>query len=258
MIKVDVSFLPSLVKETQSSVVVTVDTLRATSSITTLVDRGCKAVIPVCGNDDAFKLKDSLTKFVSNRVLLCGEDTIGKIITKFDLYNSPLKLSKLQFFDEIVIIKSTSGTKMLNSLRTAPCLLVGCILNATACAEVAIKQVEQLGLESIQIICSGSHNNEQIAIEDVIGAGLILRRITENRTVILEDTSKITLSFLDDITRKEPLLETLRNSETGKRIQQAGEAEDIDFCGQVDVMQKVPVRVKSPIGETEFVVLGYE
>jgi 2-phosphosulfolactate phosphatase len=240
--RIKVSLLPVFSTKTEDKVYIAIDALRATVTLTTLLDRGCQSIIPVRDADEALAVKEQLTKS-HHKVLLCGEDSIGKLSPGFDLPNSPTELFKVQFENQIVIMNSTSGTKLFYMLDNITSVLVGCPLNANACAVTAIKQAELLGLD-IEIICAGSKGNAQITLEDVACAGLILDRMQKLTQLELCDSGIIALQFFSQFANKSSLYEIFLKSDTAQRLIQGGFNEDIEFCSRIDTTSVVPFMKK--------------
>lgn len=242
MVRVELAFLPSLLKEKDSKLCIVLDVLRATSTITTLVSNGCKAIIPVCETEEAISLRGFLTRNTSYKLLLCGEDDIGQLNKSFDLYNSPSKLSLNSYEDSIIIMKSTSGTKLLSSLGTAQEIIVASALNIDACAAYAIKSAKDFNCD-ISVICSGSHGNAQVTLEDTACAGMLIGRMQEETNVLLNDSAKLAVGYWSKECDHVGLLKVFRESDTGERLQKAGEGQDVEYCSQINITKVVPIGI---------------
>ncbi len=242
MVRIELALLPSLLKEKDSKLCIVLDVLRATSTITTLVSNRSKAVIPVCDTDQAISLRDLLTRNTSYKLLLCGEDNIGQLNKSFDLYNSPSKLSQDSYEDSIIIMKSTSGTKLLSSLGMAQEIIVASALNIDACATYAIKSAKKYNSD-ISVICSGSHENAQITLEDTACAGMLINRIQEETNVLLNDSAKLAAGYWRNECDHVGLMEVFKKSDTGERLENAGEGQDVEYCSQINITNVVPIKI---------------
>ena len=258
MVGIELALLPSLLKNKDSKLCIVLDVLRATSTITTLIANGCRAVIPVCETDQAISLRNSLLHQTPYRLLLCGEDSIGQLNRDFDLYNSPAKLSSSTYENSIVIMKSTSGTKLLSSLRTAQELIVASALNLDACAAYALAKARDYNGD-ISIICAGSHESSQVTFEDVICAGLLVKRMSRGTDAYLNDSAKLAVKLWDKDYESSRLNSVFEESDTGIRLRKAGEIQDIQYCSQLNITSVVPVRISSfeGIGD-DVIIIGNE
>jgi 2-phosphosulfolactate phosphatase len=243
MIEIQTAFLPSLVGSIDNRLCIAIDALRSSASIITLLDRHCSGVSPALSYEHALILKQELTTRLSQEVVLCGEDRIGELSEGFDLHNSPSRLRESSYENSIVIMNSTSGTKMIRSLYEAPILLIACALNSQACADTAVRKAKSLGM-NIAVVCSGSKENSQIAMEDILCAGLILSKIKNQVEVRLCDSSRIALGFYES---QPDLRSVFQESDTGQRLQLVNQQEDVDYCSQIDITQTIPTK-KMPLG----------
>jgi 2-phosphosulfolactate phosphatase len=246
MIRISVAFLPTEVQYSRNTILVALDSLRATSTVTTLADRGCERILPVSSDAEALLAKRHLENDLGfPNVLLCGEDLIGRVSEGFDLYNSPYLLSKMSFVNKIVIIKSTSGTELLSTFQDVRSFLVGSALNATACSKKALDEAERLGIDRITLVCAGSHGNKVVTMEDVACAGLLVDRMMTQTVTSLDDAATIALAYYQCLDRIgcEDLKCLFEKSDTGQRLISAGEKNDVLFCSQVDQTDVVPVKL---------------
>jgi 2-phosphosulfolactate phosphatase len=245
MLDVELAFLPSLLETKDARLSIVVDVLRATSTITTLLMNECTGVIPVCTNMQALALRQELKSKISSKILLCGEDSIGILNKEFDLYNSPNKLAQEKYANSIIIMKSTSGTKLLHSLKSSQELLIACALNISSCAKRAVDKAKQMDTK-ITIMCSGSHGNTKITVEDVVCAGLLLQQIQKEDKLKLNDSAKLAIKLSQNCNNQETLKNYFEESDTGIRLSLAGEFSDVVYCSQVDISQIVPAKVNPP------------
>lgn len=250
--RVGVALLPSLSASIEGNVCIAIDALRATVTVTTLIDRGCKSVLPSRSVEEAQAIKLGLIGIYEN-VLLCGEDNIGDLSPGFDLPNSPTQLAKMNFDRPVVIMNSTSGTKLFFILARARSVLVGCPRNATACAQAAVEQAKILNC-NIDIICAGSKGNAQITLEDAACAGLIVKQMSQFAQFELDDTGLIALELVDSSRYASNLKNIFIKSDTSKRLIQSGFSDDIDFCAQIDTTSVVPVMTHCKVS-SEFLAL---
>src|SRR5690606_33026791 len=107
---------------------VVVDVLRATSTIITSLNNGCKEVIPVVEIEEAMELSKNCEK---DEYLLAGERDALKI-EGFDLSNSPSEYIRDVVEDKTIIFTTTNGTKAIRKAAGADEVILGALINARA------------------------------------------------------------------------------------------------------------------------------
>ena len=112
------------IESIEDKIVVVIDILRATSTITTIIDNDAKALIAV---------KDELSarKYINDNYLVGGERD-GETIPGFDFGNSPFDYKKDRVRDKTVVLTTTNGTKCIEMSSNANEVIIGSFLNLTA------------------------------------------------------------------------------------------------------------------------------
>lgn len=133
----------------KGNVCIVVDVLRASSSIVTLLERGCERLVIAEDVRYARKLHERLPDH-----LLCGE--VGGLPPEgFDYGNSPAEFSRVDLAGKSVILATTNGTRALaDCAREASAVLVGCLLNRTAVARAALHLAGEMSAD-ISVVCAG-------------------------------------------------------------------------------------------------------
>jgi 2-phosphosulfolactate phosphatase len=234
-VDIDVALVPAEARRLAPLVFIVVDEIRASTTITTLIDIGCGELF----------LGDSI---VSARRLarehgsiLAGEWHAIKP-NGFDYDNSPTRLNRARISGRSVVLCTTNGASVLRQLRRSENVLIGCTRNASACAEAAVSMaiVEGCG---IQVVCAGQQG--RFVLEDTLAAGVIVTRITAvlrsmGREPELTDgaTASVHLrkSYPD-------LLAAFELSEGGRTLRRIGQQDDIPFCAVEDATETVPLLV---------------
>lgn len=230
---IDVALVPAEARTWSPTVCIVIDELRASSTITTLLDLGCSRLYVTAGLRDARRLARE------HDGLLAGERH-GSRPPGFDFDNSPAALSRADVRGRVVVLTTSNGTKVLGWLAAAPATLVGCLLNARACAEAAVSLAETMGLR-VGVVCAGELG--RFALDDAIAAGVLVERLSEalrsrgdsyRMTDAAVAAVKLRRSYSD-------LLTPLRESVSGRLVTKLGAGDDIPFCARVDVSTTVPV-----------------
>ncbi|MBP2071016.1 2-phosphosulfolactate phosphatase family protein [Thermoanaerobacterium butyriciformans] len=218
----------------KGKVVVVIDTLRATSVITTALVNGAKEIIPVVDIEDAINISGHLER---DMILLGGERNAVKI-EGFDLSNSPLEYSEDVVKGKTIIITTTNGTRALKKASSSDDVVVGCLLNVTSVADYIYKENKD-----VVIICAGTEG--KFSIDDIITAGAILDRLEKLSPYESDDLSKASYflykSFQDNI------LNIMKYGYHLNRIEKLGFHEDVEFCTTIDKFSVVPKYVNGVV-----------
>jgi 2-phosphosulfolactate phosphatase len=231
---VDVALYPAAATVAAGRVVVVVDQIRASTTITTALDLGCSDLLLAGDVSTARRLRDG-----SNR-LLAGEQQALKP-PDFDFDNSPSELTRADIHGRSLVLCTTNGTAVVSRLRDADHLLIGCLRNAGSVASAALDLAGVGGRRGdILVVCAGREG--RFVLDDAVAAGVIVGRIVERarttgREVALTDAAqaaiRIRASFPD-------LLAAMTVSDGGLTLRSIGRADDIDFCAEEDASETVP------------------
>jgi 2-phosphosulfolactate phosphatase len=207
---------------------VVIDVLLATSTITTLLEKGYE---PVYAVKDALSALDIVKKQNSPHLLI-GEWQ-GESIENFH-YPDPtlIETTKIQ---RPAIICSTNGTIAIEKAKQAKTLFASSIINGHAVAE----QLRQLDDgSSIILICSG--NAGRFSMEDFIGAGQIVDHLTRKDVFELSDASRLAREAF--VYAKSKQFVNLLESETAGLLRRTGYEHSTQWViDQVEKVDVVPV-----------------
>jgi 2-phosphosulfolactate phosphatase len=232
-VEVDVAFTPCEAVSWHAKVCIVIDELRASSTIVTLLDRGCAAVIPMAGVDEARQ------EARNHGYVLAGEDG-GLRPAGYDYGNSPTELAGAELAGRIVVLRTQNGARVAGQLAGAPALLIGCLLNATACSAAALARSAGTGA-AVGIVCAGLA--DAFALDDALAAGALVDRLcmaADNGRVGLTDAALAARSLWKGY--RNPA-DGLRISASGRVLKRIGQGQDIDVCARVDASWAVPVLV---------------
>lgn len=235
--KVEVVQLPRLLQPQHLAerAVVVFDVLRATTSMTAALAAGVAEIRLFGSTEDARAAAGMFT----GEKLLCGEQACLPP-AGFDLGNSPGAFTS-QHAGKTMFMSTTNGTVAMLAARSAPVMLAGCLLNASAVARVL-----RATNRDVTLLCAGTGG--EVAEEDIIGAGAVLdallRTTTCSTDVIADQARRL---FLDS---SQQLLDVLSTTAGGRNVIAAGLADDVAFAARVDVSEVVgrvhngPLRVQ--------------
>ncbi len=233
LMDVDVALVPGQAGAWEPRVCVMVDELRASSTLTTLLDLGCPGVLITAGLGAARRLARERGS------LLAGERN-GRTPRGFDANNSPTQLRDLGMAGHEVVLCTTNGTAVLSRLARMPTVLVGCLLNAHAVAEMALRLASRHHT-GIGVVCAGQRG--RFVLDDAVAAGLIVEHVVaiagrQGLECRLSDAARAAVrlrsSHQDDLT-------ALRESASGRQLAGLGADADVEFCSRADASASVPV-----------------
>ena len=231
--EIDVALIPQVARPAEEGVFIVVDQIRASTTITTLLDIGCSGIY-IEGSVVGARRRARDTGSI-----LVGERHLRRP-PGFDFANSPLALTKAGVRGRSVVLSTTNGTAILKMLRHAEYVLVGCLRNAGACGTAALKLAADRGV-GIRVVCAG--RQRRFVLEDAIAAGLIVDRIVEagkasGVAAELTDSARVAVRLRNGYP---DTLTALLDSDGGRVLQAIGEGEDLPFCAEVDMTRTVPI-----------------
>ncbi len=231
--EIDVALVPQAARPADPVVFIVTDQIRASTTLTTLLDIGCSGVYIEGSLAAARRLgRETGSILIGERHLLRPAG--------FDFPNSPMALTRAGVRGKSAVLSTTNGTAILRMVRHSNSALVGCLRNARACGAAAVRLAETRGT-GIRVICAG--RQRRFNIEDAVAAGVIVQRIVEAASsrgiaTTLTDAAHAAVRLRDGYP---DTLTALLDSEGGRVLQQIGEEEDIPFCAEVDRTDTVPV-----------------
>lgn len=161
--RVTVLLVPGDVPRNTTAIIL--DVLRATTTLTAAFANGAARVIPAETLDQALALRREHPE-----ALLCGERD-GRIVSGFDLGNSPEEYTRSRVAGRTLIFASTNGSVAMGRSAGARRRILAGFVNASA----AIEAVQ--GEAQVAIVCSGKLGG--LSLEDTACAGYLAMRLRE-------------------------------------------------------------------------------
>ncbi|GAB4271737.1 2-phosphosulfolactate phosphatase [Thermincola ferriacetica] len=216
---------------------VVIDILRATSTIISALENGAAYVIPVETPTDAEQLA-----FTDRSIILAGEKE-GIKIKGFRLGNSPLEFTPAKVKNKVIAHCTTNGTKTILKCSGADYVLIGSLLNRSACLDYAGRLKKD-----IVLVCAGRKNGP--AEEDSLCAGAFAEYLRQN--YFGYSFSKISMDayYLYKINAIN-LHDRVYKSPSGQNLIGMGLKVDIDFCLRKDVYSVVALYKNGVIKKIE-------
>jgi len=185
----------------EGSVVVVIDILRATTTMTTGLANGAARIVPCVGVDQAHLTKQHLlAQFESSlqqtspktaphpngdaaataepgdhgsrgpSVLLGGE-RLGRPLPGFDLSNAPATYSPAAVAGRSIVMTTTNGTRAMDLCRGAKEIVIGSFANLS-------RVIDHLNrAQQVVLVCSGT--DRHVTCEDVLFAGAVTSRLLQ-------------------------------------------------------------------------------
>jgi 2-phosphosulfolactate phosphatase len=231
---IEATFLPRLASDIEAKVCVVVDTLRATSTLVVLMDRGVREVV-VCGS-----LSEARRIARDTRYLLCGE-VHSLPPPDFDYGNSPTEFASLDLRDRGTVLYTTNGTRALRSVADSRTVMAGALLNRSAVARAAL--AEAAPDRDIAIVCAGRGSGRFFSLEDTFTAGALVDRLLATakacgQRLRLWNDALAALRLYRSYRGR--ALACFRQADHARSLIQVGLADDLEFCAGSDVSTAVP------------------
>lgn len=244
--RIQVSLVPQLLPAAPAArgVCIVIDVLRATTTLTTLLEYGAAQVLVASQASEARALRGA-----DPLALLLGE--IGGLRPPdFDYGNSPHELVPARVAGRRAICSTTNGTAAIRAAIAAPLTLLGCLRNATAVVAHAHAAARERDVP-LTIVCSGGGGGRAFALDDTLVAGELVARAIESALAAgtspdLDEAADAALTlyratFGGDV-RPDAARWTTALAETsaGQHLIGLGLGVDIPFCAQIDATRAVP------------------
>jgi 2-phosphosulfolactate phosphatase len=209
-----------------------IDVIRASSTIVALLDNGCRRVYTLAEKEKALCLG-------KEKNMLTSGEWEGKKLPGFDMENSPAEIKKFPIKDREVALCTSNGTRVIEAAKNCVELYVACLLNARACAELALARAQAAGCD-LTLVCAGQYGN--FVLDDAYCAGYLIKELelaasNSNLKLILHDAARtakaLTIAYPDART-------AFRESDSGRILLELGGKEDFEYCLQVNISQVVP------------------
>jgi len=226
MPKIEVCLTPALLDlyAIENSIVVVIDILRATSSITYGIENGAEAIIPVMNVEDCLAYAD--------KGYLLAAERNGEVVAGYDFGNSPFSYTAEKVAGKTIVLTTTNGTKAMHlAQERADQVIVGSFLNLSAVCEYLKNENKD-----VLLLCAGWKDN--FNLEDTLFAGAVVEQL-QNDFVVSDDSSVAALDIYQ--LAKGDLRGYLQKSSHNHRLIKLNIEEDVRFCLKLDVCKSIPV-----------------
>lgn len=212
------------------AVAVMVDALRASATITSLVQNGARRVWVATRVAQARDLAREL-----GDALLVGERR-GFPPPGFDAGNSPEGVAGLQLDGRDVVFTSTTGAARLGQLEGAPAVLVGGPVNLASVARAASAHA---GNRPIYAIAAGLTGRPGGTEEDWLGAALVAQELARDGRTWSGRHEGEGRHWPGGEIVAEAVARLFAAAPNGRGLQEKGLGEDVEACSRVDWLDAV-------------------
>ena len=190
-LKIDACFSPYLypVYKDDSSIVVIIDVLRATSAICTAFENGAAKIIPVATLEEA--------KAYKQKGFLVGAERNGLPVDGFDFGNSPFHYMGDHIKGKEIVLTTTNGTQAIEAAKDAYKIVIGSFLNIDSLCTWLINENR-----NILLLCSGWKN--KFNLEDAVFAGAVTDEISKRTDKYEFGDACLALKYLSQMAEKNP------------------------------------------------------
>ena len=228
--RLDVAFLPEEVGTLRGRVAVVVDVLRATTSLLTILERGCAEVLIAPTVEAARRFAHAQPD-----LLLAGEER-GRAPAGFDFGNSPVAFARAELEGRRMVFSTTNGTRAIRLVQEASTVLLGCLRNCSAVARGGLAAAG--GEEEVCVVCAGREG--RFSLDDAYTAGALVDALLAEaggNPLVLTDAA-LAAQALHRSTADAAAL--FRRTGAGRNVMEIGLSEDLDYCAQRDTSALVP------------------
>lgn len=210
------------------SIVVIIDILRATSTITTALKNGAKSIIPVDSVAECIRIGKQIA------AITAGERD-GKIAEGLQYGNSPFEYPESFINNKTLVLTTTNGTRLLHMAldKGAKEIIIGSFCNLDTVCNYLIKKGKP-----VLLACAAW--KDKVNIEDSLFAGAVIRQV-KNHFSINCDASQIADTLYENA--QDDLYEFMKRKEAShyKRLTSFGLEKDIRFCLTANTANVLPI-----------------
>lgn len=232
--RVDVFFTPQEVapSDVANRVVAVIDVLRASTTIAVALASGARAVIPLASSEEVVSRGKSLAR---SEVRLAGERKM-LAVPGFDFGNSPLEFTREGVEGKTILMSTTNGTSAILAVQGARDVIIASYVNLSAV--VSMLRAALRGGTDVAIVCAG--HERHYALEDSACAGLLVQHIIMKHSKA-ETNDAAQAAMLINRKYGENLKRLFKESAHGAALTDAGFADDLVACADVDSFPVLPI-----------------
>jgi len=214
--------------DVNSSIVVIIDILRATSTIASALYNGAKCVRPV----DSVSRCIELGKQIDG--ITAGERD-GKVAEGLVHGNSPFEYPKEFIENKTLVLTTTNGTRLLQMAldKSAEGIITGAFVNLSSVCDYLVEMNQN-------VILGCAAWKDRVNMEDTLFAGAVITRIKKQFHINCDSSNMAETLYNDG---KQDLFEFMKknNASHYHRLMGFGLEKDIRYCLNADEANVLPV-----------------
>ncbi len=211
-------------------IAVAIDVLRATTTMVTAFNNGCREIIPMAEVEQALQ---QAKKYSVNEVLLVGERNEQRI-PGFNLSNSPREYLPEIVRDKFLIMTTTNGAQLFKLFRPTTEVLIAAFLNAETVSDYLMQKNTD-----VAILCAGKYG--EFGMEDVVCGGMIISNVISESAEKIQLNDGAIAAFQLYRNYEKKIRTMLAESNHGKRLIEINLSADIDFASQTNIYPILPI-----------------
>jgi 2-phosphosulfolactate phosphatase len=219
------------VRASADDIYIIIDLIRATTSITAILESGASHVFVA---DTLEQAQQAVEKHPGR--LLCGERN-ALPLPGFAYGNSPAQFAQLDLTGRELILTTTNGSRAFYACPEQSTRLAGCFYNGLAAATRALELAQQRNSD-IVLVCAAESN--RFALDDATCAGYLATEI-QRLYPSIENSDSIYAATALYHTYPPPVLANYSHST--QSIMKLGLQDDVAFCMTVSKSWCVPMVV---------------
>ena len=203
--------------DVSSSIVVIIDVLRATSTITTALYNGARCIIPVDSVSECIRIGKQIDSITA------GERD-GKVAEGLEYGNSPFEYPEDFIRGRTLVLTTTNGTKLLHMAldNNAKSIIAASFANLSAVCDYLIAQKQN-------VILGCAAWKDRVNVEDSLFAGAVINRVKKHFSINCDASLMAEILYTD---AKGDLFEFIKNKNIShyQRLSSFGLEKDIRYC----------------------------
>lgn len=209
----------------RNQAVLVIDTLRATTTIVGLLQKGASRVFACPSVEEAFRHRIAWPEAV------LGGERNNRAPKGFDAGNSIFEYSEAMLAGRSVIFTTTNGTQAIGAVaKTAAWIGLACLRNRKVAG--ALQQQQSDGGV---IVCAGTAG--AVSWEDTLTAGAVVDTWPPHTWT---DGARLAWTAFDH--HRDDLLAGVLASSHARVLQESGMGRDIEYAAELDASRVIPVR----------------
>ncbi|MCU7552779.1 2-phosphosulfolactate phosphatase [Chitinophagaceae bacterium LB-8] len=213
--------------DVRDCIVVVIDILRATSTISTALYNGAKEIIPVDSVEKCIRLGKEMA------CITAGERD-GKIAEGLQYGNSSFEYPREFIQGKILVLTTTNGTKLLHMAlaKGATEIITGSFLNFSAVCQHLVEMKR-----NVILACAGW--KDKVNMEDTLFAGAVVSEVEQHFNINC-DSSGIASNLYQ--LAKDDMYEFMKKNDASHyhRLTKFGLEKDIRHCLTLDLANVLP------------------